>query len=51
MNKPNKYEDIVTQCDSANIRPHFSNIIGFPADKEEDVYQHLDFLNGGLLFE
>lgn len=42
-NYPKHYTDIVGLCDGAGIRPHFSNIIGFP-DDEDEVKHHLDVL-------
>jgi hypothetical protein len=43
-NYPNHYAEIVALCNEAGIRPHFSNIIGFPDDDKEAVYNHLDVL-------
>jgi MoaA/NifB/PqqE/SkfB family radical SAM enzyme len=43
-NHPEHYSEIVRLCNEAGIRPHFSNIIGFPGDDKEDIYHHLDVL-------
>jgi len=43
-NHPEHYAEIVTLCNEVGIRPHFSNIIGFPDDDVESVYHHLDVL-------
>jgi hypothetical protein len=43
-NHPKYYAEIIRLCDEAGIRPHFSNIIGFPNDDEQDVKHHLDVL-------
>ena len=43
-NHPEHYAEIVRLCDKAGIRPHFSNIIGFPSDDEEEINHHLDVL-------
>ncbi|MDH5512881.1 MAG: radical SAM protein [Gammaproteobacteria bacterium] len=43
-NFPEHYADIVRLCRIAGIRPHFSNIIGFPDDDMEDIEHHLDTL-------
>lgn len=44
QNRPETYHDIVRLCRDAGIRSHFSNIIGFPSDTEESIYDHLDVL-------
>jgi hypothetical protein len=43
-NHPEQYGEIVRLCDEAGIRSHFSNIIGFPDDDEQEVQHHLDIL-------
>jgi hypothetical protein len=43
-NHPRQYADIIQLCNDAGIRPHFSNIIGFPGDDEKDIQHHLDIL-------
>jgi pyruvate-formate lyase-activating enzyme len=43
-NHPEQYAEIVRLCNAAGIRPHFSNIIGFPNDNEEEVQHHLEVL-------
>jgi radical SAM superfamily enzyme YgiQ (UPF0313 family) len=43
-NHPEQYGEIVRLCDEAGIRSHFSNIIGFPDDDEQEVQHHLDML-------
>lgn len=43
-NNPTHYVDIIRLCDEAGIRPHFSNIIGFPADDEGEIRHHLEVL-------
>jgi pyruvate-formate lyase-activating enzyme len=43
-NYPEHYAEIVRLCNEAGIRPHFSNIIGFLDDNEDDVHRHLDIL-------
>jgi hypothetical protein len=43
-NHPGHYAEIVRLCNEAGIRPHFSNIIGFPGDDEDDIYHHLEVL-------
>jgi hypothetical protein len=43
-NHPEHYGDIIRLCNRAGIRPHFSNIIGFPDDSDADVTNHLDVL-------
>jgi pyruvate-formate lyase-activating enzyme len=43
-NHPEQYGEIVRLCDAAGIRSHFSNIIGFPDDDEQEVQHHLDIL-------
>ena len=43
-NHPAQYEKIVRSCNEAGIRPHFSNIIGFPEDDRKSIREHLDVL-------
>ncbi len=43
-NHPQHYAEIVRLCNKAGIRPHFSNIIGFPDDGEDEIRYHLDVL-------
>ena len=43
-NHPEHYSEIVRLCNEAGIRPHFSNIIGFPDDDEDEVRHHLEVL-------
>ncbi len=43
-NHPEHYAEIVRLCNETGIRPHFSNIIGFPDDNEEEIQHHLDVL-------
>lgn len=43
-NHPEQYAEIIRLCNEAGIRPHFSNIIGFPEDDEEEIHHHLDVL-------
>ncbi len=38
------YRDIVRLCREHGISSHFSNIIGFPQDTEQDISQHLETL-------
>jgi hypothetical protein len=44
QNRPETYRDIVRLCREHGIGSHFSNIIGFPQDTEQEVYEHLDIL-------
>jgi len=44
-NKPKLYGEIVRLCRENGIRAHFSNIIGFPDQKEPDIASHLSKLN------
>jgi Radical SAM superfamily len=44
QNRPAMYRDIVRLCREHGIGSHFSNIIGFPQDTDEDVDQHLKML-------
>jgi radical SAM superfamily enzyme YgiQ (UPF0313 family) len=43
-NHPKQYADIIHLCNEAGIRAHFSNIIGFPDDDEDEVEHHLEIL-------
>jgi hypothetical protein len=43
-NHPEQYAEIIRLCRQAAIRPHFSNIIGFPNDDEAEIQNHLDVL-------
>lgn len=43
-NHPNHYSEIIQLCNEVGIRPHFSNIIGFPEDDENEILHHLDVL-------
>jgi radical SAM family protein len=45
-NHPEDYAEIIRHCNQAAIRPHFSNIIGFPNDDEAEIRHHLDVLKG-----
>ena len=44
QNRPETYRDIVRLCREHGISSHFSNIIGFPQDTEQEVREHLDVL-------
>lgn len=41
-NHPERYGEIVRLCREAGIQAHFSNIIGFPEDTEEDILNQLE---------
>jgi radical SAM superfamily enzyme YgiQ (UPF0313 family) len=43
-NHPETYVEIIRLCNDVGIRPHFSNIIGFPDDDETGIQDHLDVL-------
>jgi len=43
-NHPEHYAEIIRLCNEAGIRPHFSNIIGFPDDDEDTILYHMDVL-------
>lgn len=43
-NHPEHYAEIIRLCNNAGIRPHFSNIIGFPDDDEQEIQHHLEVL-------
>jgi len=40
-NKPEQYAQIVRLCRKYGIKPHFSNIIGFPGQTPEQIEDHL----------
>ncbi len=44
QNRPATYHDIVRLCREHGISSHFSNIIGFPQDTEQEIREHLDVL-------
>lgn len=44
QNRPEMYRDIVRLCREHGISSHFSNIIGFPQDTEQEVNRHLTTL-------
>jgi hypothetical protein len=44
QNRPETYRDIVRLCRAHGISSHFSNIVGFPQDTEEEVSEHLSVL-------
>jgi hypothetical protein len=44
QNRPETYQDIVRLCREYGISSHFSNIIGFPQNGEEEVHEHLQVL-------
>jgi hypothetical protein len=46
QNRPETYRDIVRLCREYGISSHFSNIIGFPQDTEQEIREHLDVLRG-----
>ena len=41
QNRPATYHEIVRLCRAHQIGAHFSNIIGFPQDTEQSIYDHL----------
>lgn len=43
-NHPEHYAEIIRLCNKVGIRPHFSNIIGFPEEDEEEIRHHLEVL-------
>lgn len=43
-NQPSRYADIISMCHENGIRPHFSNIIGFPEQDEAQIEEHLKVL-------
>jgi hypothetical protein len=40
-NRPDRYHEIVMLCRQHGIGSHFSNMIGFPADTESGILEHL----------
>ena len=44
QNRPETYRDIVRLCRASGISSHFSNIIGFPQDTEQEVREHVQVL-------
>lgn len=44
QNRPETYKDIVRLCREYGISSHFSNIIGFPQNGEQEVHEHLQVL-------
>jgi len=44
QNRPETYREIVRLCRAHGFSSHFSNIIGFPQDTEQEVQEHLDVL-------
>jgi hypothetical protein len=44
QNRPETYKDIVRLCREYGISSHFSNIIGFPQNGEQEVHEHLQLL-------
>jgi hypothetical protein len=44
QNRPETYRDIVRLCREYGISSHFSNIMGFPQDTQEEVDRHLEML-------
>jgi len=44
QNRPETYKDIVRLCREHGISSHFSNIIGFPQNGEQEVHEHLHVL-------
>jgi hypothetical protein len=44
QNRPETYRDIVRLCRGHGISSHFSNIIGFPQDTQQEVHDHLEAL-------
>ncbi len=43
-NRPERYRTIIDLCSEHGIESHFSNIIGFPEQREADVLEHLEVL-------
>jgi hypothetical protein len=43
-NRPDRYRTIIDLCREFGIESHFSNIIGFPEQRRENVLEHLDVL-------
>jgi radical SAM superfamily enzyme YgiQ (UPF0313 family) len=44
QNRPETYRDIVRLCREYRISSHFSNIIGFPQDTQQEIDEHLETL-------
>jgi radical SAM superfamily enzyme YgiQ (UPF0313 family) len=44
QNHPTLYGEIVRLCRKYGITSHFSNIIGFPEDREANIHEHLEVL-------
>lgn len=44
QNRPEMYREIVRLCREHGISSHFSNIIGFPQDTQQEVDEHLETL-------
>lgn len=44
QNRPETYRDIVRLCREYGISSHFSNIIGFPQDTQQEIDEHLETL-------
>ena len=44
QNHSERYAEIVTLCNKYRIASHFSNIIGFEQDDEQDIHNHLEQL-------
>lgn len=45
QNRPDTYREIVRLCHEYGISSHFSNIIGFPEDTDEEIGEHLAVLS------
>jgi hypothetical protein len=43
-NHPKSYAEIIRLCNESGIRAHFSNIIGFNEDNEDEIHHHLSVL-------
>lgn len=44
QNRPDTYREIVRLCRAHGFSSHFSNIIGFPQDTEQEIQEHLEVL-------
>ena len=44
QNHPERYRELVEMCRARGIGVHFSNIIGFPTDTEQEILEHLRIL-------
>jgi hypothetical protein len=44
QNHPKTYGEIVRKCRDRRIMSHFSNIIGFPQETEQEVHEHVQVL-------